>query len=76
MKKYIIRRFIKMNGKFKTLYHEKLELSTNKFAMNVYVENVTKVKKKALVFYDLKEADKMAAFLTDEASTCTVLTTK
>jgi len=76
MKKYIIRRFIKFNGEFKILYHEGLEISKNKGAMNVYVERVCKTKKSALVFYDLDEADRMAKFLTSEISTCTVLTTK
>lgn len=74
MKKYIIQRLIKFNGKFETLYHEKLGLSTNKQAMNVYTESLGD-KRKALRFYDLLEANKMAIFLEQEGiSTSKILT--
>ena len=67
MEKFIIKRGIKFNGKFKELYHESLKPSSNKFAMNVYVENVESDKKKAMVFYSKKEADAMAVYLVNSS---------
>jgi hypothetical protein len=62
---YIIKVILTQPGNTETLYHEKLELSKNKSATNVYVQHLTSDKKKALIFYDKEEADKMAVFVTD-----------
>lgn len=59
----IIKRIILKEGKAKTFYHQKLEVSTRKDTMNVYQESLTSKKKEALVFHDEEEAQKMAAFL-------------
>lgn len=63
--RYIIKVILTQPGNTEALYHEKLELTTNKSVTNVYTQHLTSDKKKALVFYDKDEADKMAVFLTD-----------
>jgi hypothetical protein len=63
MKTFILKRLVKLNGKIESLYHEFLEVSKNKEAMNVYVENLTSIKKRAMVFYSKREAEAMGVFL-------------
>ena len=52
-----------IDGNKRTMYHEKLELNNRKDVMNVYTPHVTEDKKKALVFYDEDEVQKMSHFL-------------
>lgn len=63
METHIIKRVVKTNGKFETLFHQKLEVSKNKEAMNVYVEHLSSKKKDAMVFYSKREVDAMAKYL-------------
>ena len=61
MNKYIIKYKTKVNGTDKTTYHENITPNTNNSVMNVYVEHVTEDRKKAKVFYDQEEAQKVCA---------------
>lgn len=63
MNTYIIKRQIKVEGKIKTYYHQSLSITPNKSVMNVYVESIVAEKRKALRFYEKKEADGMVAYL-------------
>lgn len=60
METWIIKYNSKINGKFEVVYHEDIKNSTNKEAMNVYVEHVTSDKRKAKRFYDKDEAQHVA----------------
>jgi hypothetical protein len=66
MEKYLIELQTKINGEFQKGYHEKLMESTNKYAMNVYVEHVTTDKRKAKRFFDKDEAERFATLFTRE----------
>lgn len=60
MEKFIISYRAKVNGVWGNYYHEKMELNTDLTAINVYKESITPEKRKALRFYLLDEAQKVA----------------
>ena len=73
METYIIRVRTKINGKFKTCYHENITPTKRKDVMNVYTEHLTGTKKKAKIFYDKEEAEKVMKMFSHEFSTGEVI---
>lgn len=61
MKKYIIKYDNVFNdvADKKVFYHETISECTNKQVMNVYVESISSYKKKAKVFFDKAEAERV-----------------
>jgi hypothetical protein len=74
MEKYLIELETKVNGKWEKGYHETLTESTNKQAMNVYVEHVTYDKRKAKRFYDKEEAQRFATLFSNNFQYAKVIT--
>lgn len=74
MKTFKIEVLIKNNGKWETLYHENITPTTSIEVNNVYQEHLTSDKKKAKVFYDIKEAQRVSDFFTQEYRTSKVIT--
>lgn len=74
--KYIIRYYIKINGKWETKFHENITNSERKDTMNVYVEHITADEKKAKRFHTIEEADKVAKLFKYILQLPTVLTVK
>lgn len=57
-----------MNGKPRTYWHKSLQFNkgrSSKEVMNVYIEDVSKSKKQALIFYEYAEVSAMAKYLSN-----------
>ena len=70
MKKYIIiyevKTEAKEDGKNRVMYHAGINtVDNNRGFINVYSENITRDRKKATVFYELNEAEKVKALFGD-----------
>jgi len=76
MEKYIIQLQMIVNGEVGTYYHENISNQKNNQAINVYVEQVTKIKKDAKVFYVKEEAIRIGALFSSQNKLVTVLTIK
>lgn len=74
MKEYIIKIQVKVDGKWKTGYHENILNQTVKWAVNMYVEDITIYKRKAKKFLDKKEAENIAKMFSDKFQTAKIIT--
>ena len=66
MEKYIIKYRTKVNGGYRTSYHETISVNERLDTNNVYVEHVNYERKKARRFFDIDEADKIANLFSNE----------
>ena len=67
---------MKVNGKVGTYYHENITPQKNNQAMNIYVEEVTIEKKKAKIFFDKEEAEKIGVLFASKFHISIILTIK
>lgn len=76
MAKYIIEYTTTINGgKIKT-YHEKISINDNLSANNIYVEHITPDIKKAIIFYDKDEAEKISNVFSNKYNIPTIKSIK
>ena len=75
MEKYIIKYRTKTNGKWVTVYHMDITENNNDETMNVYVEHLTRYKRKAKQFHEQGEAILVAALFENDYQLAEVITT-
>ena len=76
MENYIIEIRMKVKGNVVTYYHEDIISQKNNQVMNMYVENITSERKKAKVFYDKQEAERIGVLFSSKHQVASVLTIK
>jgi len=76
MDKFKIKIKCKINGYFKTFYHEDISNQKNNEVMNVYAEHITDKISKAKVFYDKDEAERIGKLFDNDYHVSEVITIK